>query len=198
MGKFANKIIGINLLYKEENVTSNKKKLMTAQDVDRALHRIGLQILERNRNEQNIAIIGIHTGGVYLADRIRKIIIKESREMITPFAGSLDITLYRDDWSLAWQNPVVKKTDIPFSVEGKTVILIDDVLFTGRTIRAALDALMDFGRPRSIQLAVLIDRGCRELPIQPDYAGMKVETIVDEHVNVLLKENSEMDEVVLG
>ena len=198
MGKFANKIIGINLLYKEENVTSNKKKLMTAQDVDRALHRIGLQILERNRNEQNIAIIGIHTGGVYLADRIRKIIIKESREMITPFAGSLDITLYRDDWSLAWQNPVVKKTDIPFSVEGKTVILIDDVLFTGRTIRAALDALMDFGRPRSIQLAVLIDRGCRELPIQPDYAGMKVETIVDEHANVLLKENSEMDEVVLG
>ncbi len=178
-------------------MTSNKKKLMTAQDVDRALHRIGLQILERNRNEQNIAIIGIHTGGVYLADRIKKIIIKESGEMIAPFAGSLDITLYRDDWSLAWQNPVVKKTDIPFSIEGKTVILIDDVLFTGRTIRAALDALMDFGRPRSIQLAVLVDRGCRELPIQPDYAGMKVQTIVDEHVNVLLKENSEMDEVVL-
>lgn len=178
-------------------MTKNRKILMSAQDIDRAIHRIVLQILEKNRHEPDLVVIGIHTGGVFLAARIKQVMMAENQDAKAPTTGSLDITLYRDDWSLAWQNPMVKKTDIPFSVEGKTVILVDDVLFTGRTIRAALDAIMDFGRPRSIQLAVLVDRGGRELPIQPDFVGMKTETSVNEHVNVLLRENSDTDEVVL-
>ena len=173
-----------------------KKVIMSGADIDRTLNRMVLQILENNSEASNLAIVGIHTGGVYLANRIQKII--EDREQIKVPRGSLDITLYRDDWSLASQNPVVKMTDIDFPVEQSTIILVDDVLYTGRTIRAALDAIMDFGRPRSIQLAVLIDRrGGRELPIQADYAGMELVQNVKEHVYVLLAENSECDEVVL-
>lgn len=168
---------------------------MSAEDIERSLTRIALQIIERNRGVGNIAIIGIYTGGVYLANRIQKII--EAKEKIDVPAGSLDITLYRDDWSLAAQNPVVKRTDIDFAVEGKSIILIDDVIFTGRTIRAAMDALMDFGRPLSIQLAVLVDRGSRELPIQPDYTGLEVAVNANQHVHVLLKETADFDEVVL-
>lgn len=172
-----------------------KKRIMTCEDIERSLTRIALQILERNHGTANLGIIGIHTGGVYLADRIKKIITGLEKTDIP--SGSLDITLYRDDWSLAAQNPIVKKTDIHFPVESNTVILVDDVLFTGRTIRAALDAVMDFGRPRSIQLAVLIDRAGRELPIQPDYVGMRATVEPNEHVHVLLKEEEECDEVVL-
>ena len=173
-----------------------KRVIMSGADIDRTLNRMVLQILENNSEASNLAIVGIHTGGVYLAKRIQKII--EEREKIKVPSGSLDITLYRDDWSLASQNPVVKMTDIDFPVEQSTIILVDDVLFTGRTIRAALDAIMDFGRPRSIQLAVLIDRrGGRELPIQADYAGMELVQNLKEHVYVLLAENSACDEVVL-
>ena len=168
---------------------------MNARDIDRSLHRIALQIMEKNRGEKNLAIIGIHTGGVYLAQRLQKI-IKKRENVLLPM-GSLDITLYRDDWSLASQSPVVKKTDISFSVEGYTLVLVDDVLFTGRTIRAALDAIMDFGRPCFIQLAVLIDRGGRELPIQPDYMGTHVNVETNEHVHVRLKEFADKNEVVL-
>ena len=176
-------------------MATQRKSLMSCEDIDRSLHRIALQILEKNHGLGNLAIIGIHTGGVYLANRIQRII--QDRENISLPSGSLDITLYRDDWSLASQNPIVKKTDITFSVEGQTIILIDDVLFTGRTIRAALDAIMDFGRPYSIQLATLIDRGGRELPIQADYVGMEVNVGLNEHIHVLLEEDSECDEVVL-
>ena len=130
-----------------------------------------------------------------MADRIHRII--REREKANLPAGSLDITLYRDDWSRVSQNPIVKKTDIPFEVEGKTMILVDDVIYTGRTIRAALDAVMDFGRPSSIQLAVLVDRGGRELPIQPDYTGMKIEVNTDQHIHVLLLEDAGTDEVIL-
>ncbi len=172
-----------------------KKKIMTARDIDRSLNRIALQIMERNRGEKNIAIIGIHTGGVYLAQRLQKII--KTREKVTLPMGSLDITLYRDDWSLASQSPVVKKTDVSFSIEGYTLILVDDVIFSGRTIRAALDAIMDFGRPCFIQLAVLVDRGGRELPIQPDYVGMPVAVENNQHVHVLLKEYTGKNEVIL-
>ncbi len=172
-----------------------RKSLMTGVDIERSLSRIALEILERNHGIEDLCIIGIHTGGVYLADRIRRII--ERQEGATVPAATLDITLYRDDWSLASQNPIVKKTDIPFPVADKTIILVDDVIFTGRTIRAALDAIMDYGRPKSIQLAVLVDRGGRELPIQPDYVGMTVTVAADEHVHVLLEEESECDEVVL-
>ena len=171
------------------------KVIMNAADIDRSLDRLSLEILERNHGVENLAIIGIHTGGVYLAERIRhKINDKEQGDVQV---GSLDITLYRDDWSLISQNPIVRKTDIGFSLEHHRVVLVDDVIFTGRTIRAAMDALMDYGRPDTIQLAVLVDRGGRELPIQPDYVGMPVMTGVDEQVDVLLKENAGQDEVVI-
>ena len=176
-------------------MSRKKKVIMTAQDIERALARIALQIFERNLETKDIVIIGIHTGGVFLADRIHSIIKK--REKVSLPSGSLDITLYRDDWSRVTQNPIVKKTDIPFEIEGKTLILVDDVLYTGRTIRAALDAIMDFGRPSSIQLAVLMDRGGRELPIQADYIGMEIQVKPNQHIHVLLHEDGEIDEVVL-
>lgn len=176
-------------------MSTTTKQIMSADDIERSLQRMILQISENNHGVENIAIIGIHTGGVFLADRIQKKILEQERILIPK--GSLDITLYRDDWSLASQNPQVKKTDIQFSLEDMVVILVDDVIFTGRTIRAALDALMDFGRPRCIQLAALIDRGGRELPIQPDYTGLEVPADIDEHVHVKLVENSDCDEVLL-
>jgi len=175
---------------------TKKKTIMSAQDIERALDRIALQILERNPRVGDLVIVGIHTGGVFLADRLHRII--EKREKVDLPTGSLDITLYRDDWSRVAQNPIVKKTDISFEVEGKTLILVDDVLYTGRTIRAALDAVMDFGRPNSIQLAVLVDRGGRELPIQPDYTGLIVKVKPKQHVHVLLQEDGGSEEVILA
>lgn len=172
-----------------------KQQIMTAHDVDRAISRIALQIVERNRNINNLAIVGIHTGGVFLAERIKELI--RNREKVDVPIGSLDITLYRDDWSLASQSPVVKTTDLNFPVECCTMVLVDDVLFTGRTVRAALDAIMDFGRPMVIQLAVLVDRGGRELPIQPDFVGLHVNAEDSERVDVLLKEKGGLDEVIL-
>jgi pyrimidine operon attenuation protein/uracil phosphoribosyltransferase len=176
-------------------MSRKKKAIMTAQDIERALDRIALQILERNLQTREMVIVGIHTGGVFLADRIHSII--EKREKVSLPSGSLDITLYRDDWSRVSQNPIVKKTDVSFEIEGKTLVLVDDVIYTGRTIRAALDAVMDFGRPSSIQLAVLVDRGGRELPVQPDYTGMEIPVGPDQHIHVLLHETADIDEVVL-
>lgn len=171
------------------------KVIMSARNIDRSLDRISLEILERNHGIENLAVIGIHTGGVFLAERIRrKINIREEGELLV---GSLDITLYRDDWSLISQNPIVRKTDIGFSLEGLRVVLVDDVVFTGRTIRAAMDAIMDYGRPNMIQLAALVDRGGRELPIQPDFVGMAIMAGDNEQVDVLLKENADRDEVVV-
>lgn len=169
--------------------------IMTAQDIDRSIDRISLEILERSHGLEKLAIIGIHTGGVYLAERIRRKI--QDREKKNPMVGSLDITLYRDDWSLISQNPIVRKTDIGFSLEGMKVVLVDDVVFTGRTIRAALDAVMDYGRPETIQLAALVDRGGRELPIQPDFVGMAIMVGDREQVDVLLEESGEQDQVVV-
>lgn len=171
------------------------KIIMSARDIDRSIDRVSLEILEKNQGVKDLAIIGIHTGGVFLAERIRKTI--ESHEQARVLVGSLDITLYRDDWSLISQNPIVRRTDIGFSLEGLRVVLVDDVVFTGRTIRAAMDALMDYGRPNMIQLAALVDRGGRELPIQPDFVGMTVMVQENEQVDVLLKENSDRDEVVV-
>ncbi|HBI15638.1 MAG TPA: bifunctional pyr operon transcriptional regulator/uracil phosphoribosyltransferase PyrR [Desulfobulbaceae bacterium] len=169
--------------------------IMTANDIDRSLDRLSLEILERNHGLDRLAIIGIHTGGVYLAQRICSKIALHEGEAVQ--SGSLDITLYRDDWSLISQNPIVRKTDIGFSLEQQRVVLVDDVIFTGRTIRAAMDALMDYGRPDSIQLAVLVDRGGRELPIQPDYVGMIVKVGARQQVDVLLAENGGHDKVVV-
>ncbi len=172
------------------------RTIMIGRDIDRSLDRISLEIVERNHGVAELSIVGIHTGGVFLAQRIKRRI--EEREGVTLPAGNLDITLYRDDWSLISQNPIVKKSEIGFLLEDRRVILVDDVLFTGRTIRAALDAIMDYGRPLSIQLAVLIDRGGRELPIQPDYVGMAVAASAGERVDVLLDEKDGRDEVVLS
>ena len=171
------------------------KVIMTAEDIERGLERLSLEILERNQGLDRLAIIGIHTGGVHLAERIRGKI--NMRERGTVQSGSLDITLYRDDWSLISQNPIVRKTDIGFSLEQQRVVLVDDVIFTGRTIRAAMDALMDYGRPDSIQLAVLVDRGGRELPIQPDYVGKIVKVGAREQIDVLLAENAGHDKVIV-
>ena len=172
-----------------------KNVIMTAEDIDRSLDRLSLEILERNHGLDRLAIIGIHTGGVHLAERIRGKINQRERGSVQ--SGSLDITLYRDDWSLISQNPIVRKTDIGFSLEQQRVVLVDDVIFTGRTIRAAMDALMDYGRPDSIQLAVLVDRGGRELPIQPDYVGKSVKIGAREQVDVLLAESGGHDKVVV-
>ncbi|TBV79289.1 MAG: bifunctional pyr operon transcriptional regulator/uracil phosphoribosyltransferase PyrR [Desulfobulbaceae bacterium] len=174
---------------------TTKSILMNGDDIDRSLTRMAMQIVEYNHGVENLVIIGIYTGGVSLARRVQQLI--QERLGVSLPSGSLDITLYRDDWSLASQNPVVKKTSIDFPLEDKVVVLVDDVIFTGRTVRSAMDAIMDLGRPRCIQLAALVDRGGRELPIQPDYIGLDVQVGLGEHVHVLLREHDGSDEVVL-
>ena len=163
------------------------------KDISRALTRISHEILEKNKGASNLAIVGIRTRGVTLAERVRKKI--NAIEGIEINFGVLDITLYRDDLASGKQNPVIEKTNISFPLDGKQVVLIDDVLFTGRTIRAAIDALIDFGRPASVQLGVLIDRGHRELPIRPDYVGKNIPTSKTNRVQVLMREDDGMDEV---
>ena len=173
------------------------KTIMTSGDIDRSLDRISLEIIERNRGLDELSIIGVHTGGDFLAQRQKERLEARGHGIILP-SGNLDITLYRDDWSLISQNPVVRKSEIGFLMEDRRVILVDDVIFTGRTIRAAMDAIMDYGRPLSIQLAVLVDRGGRELPIQPDYVGMHVSAGKTERVDVLLRESGDVDKVQLS
>lgn len=174
---------------------SNRQQILSATDIDRRLMRISHEILEIHQGTDRLALIGIHTRGVHLAQRIGNLI--QQIEGVRVPAGEIDITLYRDDWTRISHQPLVKATQIPFSVDDALVILVDDVLFTGRTTRAALDALMDFGRPDRIELAVLIDRGHRELPIQADYIGKTIETRRDQMVNVLMKEVDGEDRVVL-
>ena len=154
--------------------------------MERALVRITHEILERNQGVKDLVLVGIRTGGVYLAERIGDRI--ERLEGIRVPFGIIDIALYRDDFAIGLPRPVVGKTEIPFPLKDKKVILVDDVLFTGRTVRAAMDALIDFGRPKFIQLAVLIDRGHRELPIQADYVGKKILTAPREEVTVTFRE----------
>ena len=158
--------------------------------------RIAHEITEKNRGVENVALVGIRTRGVPLAARIAEEIQKI--ENVAVPTGSLDITLYRDDLTTMGYNPVIHGTEIDFDVTGKHIVLVDDVLYTGRTIRAALDALIDMGRPKSIQLAVLIDRGHRELPIRADYAGKNVPTSRRETIEVALQEEGKTDEVILG
>jgi pyrimidine operon attenuation protein/uracil phosphoribosyltransferase len=172
-----------------------KKVVLDADGLDRSLTRIAYEILEKNGGGEDLVLVGIQTGGVFLAKRIRsKIAAIEGREV--PL-GILDITLYRDDLLTSDRKPMLGKTDIPFSLDGKIVVLVDDVLFTGRTIRAAMDALIDFGRPKRIQLAVLIDRGHRELPIRADFVGKNLPSSLWEAVAVHLTEKSGSDEVII-
>jgi pyrimidine operon attenuation protein/uracil phosphoribosyltransferase len=170
--------------------------ILDASDIKRILTRITHEILEKHKGAENLSLIGIQTRGVYLARRIQSR-INEIEGIQIP-AGDIDITLYRDDWTRISHHPIVQDTDIHFSVDGKQIVLVDDVLFTGRTTRAAMDALIAMGRPDRIELAVLVDRGHRELPVQADYVGKLIETRRSAIVNVLLAECDSEDRVVLG
>lgn len=172
-----------------------KAKILDKEAISRALVRIAHEIIEKNKGTEGLCLIGIRNRGVYLAQRLAVCI--KNIEGANVLTGALDITLYRDDLALASGQPLVRKTEIDFDINGKNLILVDDVLYTGRTIRAALDALIDFGRPKSIQLAVLIDRGHRELPIRADYAGKNIPTSKDEAVEVRLEGPDGKDEVVI-
>ena len=173
-----------------------KNVIMDADALRRAIVRIAHEIIERNKGVDNVVLVGIRTRGVPIAERLAAA-IKEIEKVELP-VGMLDITLYRDDLSTLAYNPVCHGTEIDFDVDGKTVILVDDVLYTGRTIRCALDAIIDMGRPKAIQLAVLIDRGHRELPIRADFAGKNVPTSHKEAINVYLSEQDGADEVAIG
>ncbi len=172
-----------------------KYVLMTAGDMNRVLTRMASQVVENNPDLSDVLLVGIRRRGVPLAERIAAK-IKEV-DGVTVATGALDITLYRDDLSTVGDRPVVNKTEIPADITARTIILVDDVLYTGRTIRAALDELIDFGRPRRVQLAVLVDRGWRELPIQADYVGKTVTTTADEIIKVMLPEYDEIEQVVV-
>jgi pyrimidine operon attenuation protein/uracil phosphoribosyltransferase len=172
-----------------------KARIMDVDDVVRAVTRIAHEIVERNKGTENLVLIGIRRRGVPLANRIASA-IQEFEGTKVPL-GMLDITLYRDDMQLVAKQPVLRKTELPFDVDDKVVVLVDDVLYTGRTIRAAMDEIMDFGRPQAIRLAVLIDRGHRELPIRADYVGKNVPTSSREIISVKLREEDGEDIVTV-
>jgi len=171
------------------------KELFNKKDIDRALTRMAHEIIEKNKGTDRLCLVGIQRGGVHLAKRLASK-IKEIEKKEIP-VGSLDIAFYRDDLNIRKAQAIVRKTDVPFEVTDQKIILVDDVLFTGRSIRAALDALMDLGRPASIQLAVLIDRGHRELPIKADYVGKNIPTSLSENVEVQLEEEGLEDRIIL-
>ena len=172
-----------------------KKIILNDQDFKRIITRMSHEIIEKHKGTKNLALVGIQTRGDFLAkrlaDQIRKI------EAVTLPVGSMDINMYRDDWTKISHQPIVRPSNIPFSVDDMDIILVDDVLFTGRTIRAAMDALMDFGRPSRIELAILIDRGHRELPIQADYKGLSINTEHQDMINVLVAEHDKQDMVYI-
>lgn len=173
----------------------HEKLILDKIGISRSLSRIAHEIIEKNKGTANLVLVGIRTGGVYLANRLKRKIF-EVEKVDLPI-GALDVTLYRDDLMTKKDQPALKITDIPGDITGKTIVLVDDVLFTGRTIRAALDGLMDLGRPEAIQLAVLIDRGHKELPIRADFVGKNLPTGIEETVKVLLEEEGEEDRVVI-
>ncbi|MCP2013138.1 pyrimidine operon attenuation protein/uracil phosphoribosyltransferase [Deinococcus sp. HSC-46F16] len=172
-----------------------KATILTADEVRRALTRIAHEIVERNKGAENLALIGIHTRGIPLAERLARKL--EDLEGVSIPTGMLDITLYRDDLSEVAHQPIIRETQVPFDLARRRVVLVDDVLYTGRTVRAALDALIDLGRPEGIQLAVLVDRGHRELPIRADYVGKNLPTARSEMVKVKLAETDGVDVVEL-
>jgi len=171
------------------------KIIMTPEDIRRSLARIAHEIIERNKTTEHLVLVGMRTRGVPLAKRL--VANMESLGDSKIPVGALDISLYRDDLSSLNPQPTVQLTDIPVNIDGKSVVLVDDVLYTGRSTRAAMDALVDLGRPRSIQLAVLVDRGHRELPIRPDYVGKNIPSARDEDIRVQLMETDGTDGVVI-
>ncbi len=180
---------------------SAEKILMDAEALRRTLSRIAHEIIESNPDLARVALVGIQTRGVPLAQRLRRLV--EERAGQAPEFGAVDITFYRDDVQVRGRDaprhpqPLVRSTTLEFALDGKTVVLVDDVLYTGRTIRAAIEALFDYGRPERIQLAVLVDRGHRELPIRPDYVGKNLPTSRDERIQVQLVEVDEIDRILL-
>jgi len=170
-------------------------KVMDAEDIRRALTRIAYEILDSNGGAKNLAIVGLQTRGVHIAQRIAAI-IGNIEQMPIP-VGILDVTMYRDDFRIALKQPKVQITTIPFEVEGVTIVIVDDVFYTGRTVRSALNAIMDFGRPGRIELAVLVDRGHRELPLRADYIGKMVPTDINEEIRVRVVEEDGVDEVTI-
>jgi len=176
-------------------MTDHTETILDANAVERTLRRMAGEIVESNGGTDNLVIVGIQRRGVQLADRIVTLI--EASDGVTVPRGALDITLYRDDLQTIGPRPVVGATDVPGAIDGSTVVIVDDALFTGRTIRAALDELADFGRPARIELAVLIDRGGRELPIQPDVVGRKIEARSGDRVDVLVEDLDGRSAVVL-
>ena len=181
----------------------NEVVILDAEQMGRTLTRIAHEIIEKNPPDTPLAVVGIHTRGAYLGRRLHKLLSELSARDLP--LGEIDISFYRDDIAARGATgvipktpqPIVKGSDLPFKLEGMTVILVDDVLYTGRTIRAAIDAIFDFGRPNRIQLAVLVDRGHRELPIRPDYVGKNLPTALRERISVRVRECDEADEVVL-
>jgi pyrimidine operon attenuation protein/uracil phosphoribosyltransferase len=172
------------------------KELLNKKDIERILSRMAHEIIEKNKGTEGLYIVGIQRGGVHLARRISSRI--KAIEGVDVPVGSLDISLYRDDLGIRKEHPLVRKTDIPWDLTDRRIVLVDDVLFTGRSIRAAMDALMDFGRPSQIQLAVLLDRGHRELPIRADYVGKNIPTSRGENIEVQLEEDGHEDGVYLA
>ncbi len=170
------------------------RQILDSAGMAAAIERLGKSIAE-SCVESEVAFVGIRSRGVPIADRLAAVYRRERKA--EPLSGSLDITLYRDDFGESPDWPEVKESGIPFDVAGKTIVLVDDVLYTGRTVRAALNALMDFGRPRAVRLAVLVDRGLRELPVQADYVGYKAVTRPQDHIQVRLTEIDDKDEVVV-
>jgi len=173
----------------------SRKIVMSSEDIRRTLARIAHEIIERNKAVNNLVLVGMHTRGAPLAKRLAASI--ESFEGLRIPVGTLDISLYRDDVSSLNLRPVVQNTHIPVSVDGKSIVLVDDVLYTGRSIRAAMDALIDLGRPQSIQLAVLVDRGHREMPIRADYVGKNMPSSKHEEIQVQLEETDGIDQVAI-
>jgi pyrimidine operon attenuation protein / uracil phosphoribosyltransferase len=171
------------------------RTILDVQGIQSALENITKRILADFPDSEELILVGIRTGGAFLADRLRDLILSQKGTQVV--TGVLDITLYRDDWTRINHKPIVGKTDVPVSLDNKVVILVDDVLYTGRTVRAALDALIDFGRPQRIALVVLVDRGGRELPICADYTGIEVQIRPQERVNVYFKELNQSDQVVI-
>ncbi|MEO0270456.1 MAG: bifunctional pyr operon transcriptional regulator/uracil phosphoribosyltransferase PyrR [candidate division WOR-3 bacterium] len=171
-----------------------EKKLVDSNEFSRIIERLCFEILERH-SEGDIDLVGIQTRGVYIAKRIKVLLEERLNKEIN--MGTVDITFYRDDLMKLYEQPEVKETNIPFSVEDRKIILVDDVIFTGRTIRCAIDVLLDYGRPKKIELLVMVDRGHRELPIHPDYFGRKIPTSRDEIVDVRVKEIDGEDSIIL-
>jgi len=179
----------------EQDESGAERVLLTALDLQRALARVAHEIVERNRGVDNLVLLGIRTRGAPLARRLQ-VKLQELEGVVVPL-GELDITLYRDDLARRKLEPRLGPSTVPVSLDDRRVVLVDDVIYTGRSVRAALDAIMDYGRPSSIQLAVMVDRGHRELPIRPDYIGKNVPTALDEEVRVRLDETDGRDEVII-